>query len=162
MAMIILGKSTCPLCNKTLDKGQALTAFPAFLPYDHKYGRFSDAAFHTECIEKDLDYPEVDNMHYVWKKILDGAYEESRKMEGTIQEKEAHIVKAFEEVGWPPKNGVVVYASLDEGGDWFWADKDMWEEFEKAEAEEHRKMEKRREEAYRREREAWRYVRDDD
>lgn len=161
MALVLLGKTVCQLCKKTLDEGQELTAFPAFLPNDHRYGRFSDAAFHKECIEKDPDYPEVDNMFYVWNRILKEAWEESRKMEGTLQEKEAYIAKAYEEVGWPPKNGVVVYASIDEDGKWFWSDKDMWEEFEKAEKEAHDEMEARRKEARRREREAWRYSRDD-
>lgn len=162
MALIIRGKSLCPLCNKALEKDDKLKAFPAFLPSDHKFGKFSDAAFHEKCFQECPEAEDVDNMFYVWERIFKSAWEESRKLEGDLHEKEAYIAKAFTDVDWPPKNGVVVYLPLDEDGEWFWADKDMWEEFEKAEAEAHAEMEKRREEAYRREREAWRYSRDDD
>ena len=72
MAMIILGKSKCPMCNQILKENDPVTAFPAFLPYDHRFGRFSDAAFHTACFDKDPDSNDVDNMLYVWKKIMDG------------------------------------------------------------------------------------------
>ena len=166
MAMIIRGKSLCPLCNEPMQEGQELKAFPAFLPNDHRFGRFSDAAFHKACFEKDPEGQDADMMLYVWQKIFDQAYKESKELEGTLQEKEAYIAKAFADQEWPPKNGVVVYEQVftedGEEAEWWWADKDAWEEFEKAEAEEHRKMEERREEARRLEREAWRYSRDDD
>jgi len=160
MVMIILGKSKCPLCNQILEKNDPVTAFPAFLPYDHKFGRFSDAAFHTTCFDKDPDSNDVDNMLYVWKKIMEGR---PRNLK-TVEEIEAWSKDAFQD--WPPKNGVIVYEQCftDDGeeAEWFWADKDSWAEFEAAEDAANKEMEERREEARREEREAWRYVRDDD
>jgi len=160
MAMIIPGQSKCQLCNQTLEKNDELKAYPAFLPYDHRFGKFSDAAFHKKCAEADPDYNSVEDMLYVWKKIMDGRPRDLK----TIEEVEAWSKDAFQE--WPPKNGVIIMEQCftDEGeeADWFWADKDMWEEFEKAEDAANKEMEERREEARKQDREAWRYVRDDD
>lgn len=155
MAMIIRGKSTCPLCSKVLEKGDELKGYPAFLPYDHRFGKFSDAIFHKVCAEADPDYGDAEDMLYVWQKIMDSRPRDLK----TLEEMEAWTKEAFQD--WPPKNGVVVYTSLDEDGEWFWADKDSWEEFERVEAEAYKEMEERMEEAYRRDREARRYVRDD-
>jgi len=160
MAMIIRGKSKCPLCNQILEDTEHLTALPAFIPSDHRFGKFSDAAFHTECFEKDPDYNDVENMYYVYKKIMASRPKELK----TVEEIEAWTKDAFQD--WPPKNGVIIYEQcfMDDGeeAEWFWADKDSWEEFEKAEAEAHKEREERYEEARRRDREAWRYARDDD
>lgn len=160
MALIILGKSTCPLCNQILEKGEPLKAFPAFLPSDHRFGKFSDAAFHVACFDKDPDAGAVEDMHYVYNKIMDGRPKDLK----TIEEIDAWTKEAFQD--WPPKNGVIIYEQCftDEGeeAEWFWADKDMWEEFEKAEDAANKEREERMEEARRRDREAWRYVRDDD
>ena len=160
MALIILGKSTCPLCKKTLEKNDELKAYPAFLPYDHRFGKFSDAAFHKSCAEADPDFQSVEDMLYVFNKIIDGRPKDLKSAE----EIETWHKDAFQD--WPPKNGVVIFEQCftDEGEEasWFWSDKDSWEEFEKAEREAHEEMERRREEARREEREAWRYARDDD
>jgi hypothetical protein len=160
MSLIILGKSKCSLCNKILEDTDLLTAFPAFLPNDHKFGRFSDAALHTECFNKDIDSNDVDNMYYVYKKIMDSRPKELK----TLEEMEAWTKEAFQD--WPPKNGVIVYEQcfIDDGQEteWFWADKDSWAEFEAAEDAANKEMEERREEARKQEHEAWRYVRDDD
>jgi hypothetical protein len=72
MAMIILGQSCCPLCSKILEKGDELKAYPAFLPQDHRFGKFSGAAFHKTCAEADPDFTSVEDMFYVYKKIMDG------------------------------------------------------------------------------------------
>ena len=159
MAIIILGKSKCSICNKTLNEGDVVKSFPAFLPSDHRYGRFSDAGFHKDCVESDPDYTEVENMLYVYNKILDSRPKDLKD----VKEIEAWMQDAFQ--AWPPKNGVVVFEQMfpddTKEPDWWWTDKDMWEEFEKAEREENEKLEARREESRRLEREAWRYSRDD-
>jgi hypothetical protein len=156
MALVLLGRSKCPLCSEVMKEGEELKAFPAFLPYDHRFGRFSDAAFHKVCFEKDEDAQAVDDMLYVWERIMKSMPRDL----ATEEQRTAWYTENFQD--WPPKNGVVVYTSLDEDGEWFWSDKDSWEEFEKAEAAANKEMEERREEAYRRDREAWRYSRDDD
>jgi hypothetical protein len=160
MALIIYGKTICQMCNKTLEKNDELKAYPAFLPYDHRFGKFSDAAFHKACAEADPDFQGVEDMFFVYKKIMDSRPRDLK----SIEEIEAWGKEAFQD--WPPKNGVIIYEQcFPEDGqeaEWFWADKDSWEQFEKAEAEANREMEERREEARKREREAWRYARDDD
>jgi hypothetical protein len=160
MAIILLGKSLCPLCNEVMRGDQELKAFPAFLPYDHRFGKFSDAGFHKACFEKHPDAQDVDMMLYVWTKIMDGRPKDLK----TVEEIEIWAKDAFQD--WPPKNGVVVYEQVftEDGSEaeWWWADKDSWEEFERVEAEEHEKMKERHAEALREEREAWRYTRDDD
>jgi hypothetical protein len=160
MALIILGKSKCPLCSEVMKQGEELKAFPAFLPYDHRFGRFSDAAFHKVCFEKDSDASDVDDMLYVWQKIMDGRPKDLK----TIEEMDAWAKEAFQD--WPPKNGVVIFEQCftDDGqeAEWFWSDKDSWAEFEAAEAAATKEREERYEEARKRDREAWRYARDDD
>jgi len=157
--MIIHGKSQCLLCQKVLNKEDKIVGFPAFLPYDHKYGRFSDAACHKECFVKDPDHGAVEDMLTVYHMILDSRPRDLK----TLAEMDAWTREAFQD--WPPKNGVVIFQPMfpddsEEGG--FWMDADQYEEMCKAEEEEQKKMEERREDAYRREREAWRYSRDDD
>lgn len=160
MALIIRGKSKCPLCNQILDDNDHITAYPAFLPADHRFGKFSDAAFHTICFEKDPDAGAVGDMYYVWKKIFDGRPKDLK----TVEEIDAWTREAYQD--WPPKNGVIIYEQCftDEGeeAEWFWADKDMWEEWDASQEKAYKEMEERREEARRRDREAWRYARDDD
>lgn len=154
MALIISGKSICPLCKKAMHENEELTSFPAFLPLDHKFGKFSDASFHKTCFEAVPDAADVNDMYYVYQKIMDSKPKELK----TIQEIEEWSKEAFQD--WPPPNGVVVFTSLDDD-EWFWSDKDAWEEFEKAEEEAHKEMEARLEEDLKREREAYRFSRDD-
>lgn len=160
MAMIIRGQSKCPLCNQILEDTDHITAYPAFIPFDHKFGRFSDAAFHTECFRKDPDAGAIEDMHYVYRKIMDSRPKDLK----TLEEMEAWAKEAFQD--WPPKNGVVIYEQCftedGEEAEWFWADKDMWEEWDAAQEKASKEAEERYEEARRRDREAWRYARDDD
>ena len=50
MAIIILGKSECPICNKLINQGDELVGFPV-LSNDEKdlLYFFSDAGFHEAC-----------------------------------------------------------------------------------------------------------------
>lgn len=160
MAMIILGKSSCPMCNKTLENNDELKAYPAFLPFDHRFGKFSDAVFHKTCAEADPDFQSVEDMLFVYKKIMGGRPRDLK----TVEEMEAWSKEAFQD--WPPKNGVVIYEQcFPEDGteaEWFWADKDMWEEWDAAMEKADQERKERMEESLKREREAWRYARDDD
>jgi hypothetical protein len=160
MAMIIRGKSICPLCNEVLEEGEHLTAFPAFLPSDHLFGKFSDAAFHTICFEKDPDADAVHDVFYIWKKIWDSRPKELK----TIEEMEAWNKEAFKD--FPPKGRVVIFEQLfcsDDGceADWWYMDADDYQAMCDAEDKAYKEMEERRAEADRRERDAWRYARDD-
>ena len=51
MALVVVGKSRCALCDGILMDGDDITAFMAFLPPPHRFGRYSDAAFRRRCFE---------------------------------------------------------------------------------------------------------------
>lgn len=148
------------MCSKTLNANEELTSFSAFLPYDHRFGRFSDAAFHKNCFDSDPDANAVNDMYYVFNKIMEGCPKDLK----TVEEMETWTKEAFQD--WPPKNGVIImeqcFPEDGQEAEWFWADKDMWEEWDAAMDAADKEREERMEEALRREREAWRYVRDND
>jgi hypothetical protein len=51
MALVLLGKSICTICDEVLDAGQEIDGFAAFQVNKlDSLGRFSDAAFHHECL----------------------------------------------------------------------------------------------------------------
>ena len=63
MALVVLGKSTCALCEGVLEDGQDITAFPAFLPAKHRLWRYSDAAFHAQCFAAWSERPAFDALY---------------------------------------------------------------------------------------------------
>lgn len=99
-------------------------------------------------------------MYYVFNKIMEGCPKDLK----TVEEMETWTKEAFQD--WPPKNGVIImeqcFPEDGQEAEWFWADKDMWEEWDAAMDAADKEREERMEEALRREREAWRYVRDND
>jgi hypothetical protein len=156
--MIIEGKSLCLLCKKPLNKGDKIGGYPAFLPLDHKYGRFSDAAFHKECFAADPDHMAVDDMYTAYKMIRDSAPRDLKSMADIYAwEKEAYK-------DWPPKSGVVIFEPLledsEEGS--FWMDADQYKDMCEMEDKHEKERKERRDAARMREREMMRYDRDDD
>ncbi len=55
MALILLGKTICRLCNRPLLEVEGIVAFTAFLPQEHELSRYSDAGFHQRCFEASPD-----------------------------------------------------------------------------------------------------------
>lgn len=55
MALLIRGKTICPLCGKVILTNQAVVSFPAFLKKTHTLAMYSDAAFHQECFDNSPD-----------------------------------------------------------------------------------------------------------
>lgn len=54
MAIVILGKTRCAVCNKPILKGDEFVSFPAFVGNKlNPLSIYSDAAVHTSCIEND-------------------------------------------------------------------------------------------------------------
>lgn len=50
MAIILRGKTNCPLCGKLLEEGQEIVSFSPFISNDlDALWPFSDAAFHSTC-----------------------------------------------------------------------------------------------------------------
>jgi hypothetical protein len=55
MAIILLGKTNCPLCGKLLEEGQEIVSFAPFVGNElDPLWSFSDAAFHSLCFH---DHP---------------------------------------------------------------------------------------------------------
>lgn len=159
MAIIIRGKSKCPLCNQILEEHEKITAYTAFLPNTHRLGKYSDGAFHSSCWEKCPDKEEFEELYHLYLLIL-----RSRpKALKTVEEIEAWQKEAFQD--FPPKGRVVIFEQCFtddcEVGDWWYMDADDYQAMCEAEDKAYKEMEERRAEADRRERDAWRYARDD-
>ncbi|REC79126.1 hypothetical protein DRF60_07490 [Chryseobacterium elymi] len=53
MAIIFLNQSECPICKKTLDKGQDIVLFPSFTSdKNDKFYVFNDEGAHRSCLQK--------------------------------------------------------------------------------------------------------------
>lgn len=53
MAIIFLNQSECPVCKKTLDKGQDIVLFPPFTSdKNHQFYLFNDEGVHRSCLQK--------------------------------------------------------------------------------------------------------------
>lgn len=157
MAIVFIGFSKCSICHEVIEKSEELTGFPAFIPYDHKYGLFSDAALHKACYEKHPDKPEVDNFYTAFRMIQNSRPQNLK----TLEEMEAWSREAFKD--WPPKNGVVIFdpmfpdESPEEG---FFMDADDYKAMCEAEEQYDKEQEERRKEQDRLDRQGWKYVRD--
>ena len=56
MALVLLGESTCPLCDEVLEQGQDIVATSAFIEdSEHPLWPFQDAGIHRTCF---LEWPE--------------------------------------------------------------------------------------------------------
>lgn len=54
MAVFIVGKTRCPLCEQTIVEGQAIKSFPPFIPNElDPLWKFSDGVFHASCFQGD-------------------------------------------------------------------------------------------------------------
>ena len=89
LALIIRGKSICPICGRVLNESDALLATPAFLKSTHRLARFSDAAFHQECFLASPEHEEVERLWERYRAIW--ARAPSTLEEGEIWVKEAFL-----------------------------------------------------------------------
>lgn len=152
------GFTKCAICNEVIEASDESTGFPAFVPYDHKYGLFSDAALHKSCYEKHPDKSEVDAMYMAFRMIFDSRPKNLKKLD----EIEEWHRQAFK--NWPPKNGVVIFEPMfpdespEEG---FFMDVDDYNAMCEAENQHEQEQKVLRDESRRIGRDAWRYSRDD-
>lgn len=51
MAVLILGISTCSLCEKVLVGGDRVVSFPPFIEGRHKLWKYSDSNMHSQCFQ---------------------------------------------------------------------------------------------------------------
>ena len=52
MAIVLFGKTECPICLSVLEEHQDTISFLALFEENHKYYFCSDAAFHVSCFNK--------------------------------------------------------------------------------------------------------------
>jgi hypothetical protein len=71
MALLIPGKTQCPLCGKVIEQGQATAGFPAFLGSSHPLSRYSDAVFHADCFVNCPDKAALDALFKRYRDIWD-------------------------------------------------------------------------------------------
>ena len=71
MAILIQGKTICPLCRTPLDGARPMVGFPTFLPSGHALARFSDHVFHRTCFDADPQAPEVSQLYERYRRAID-------------------------------------------------------------------------------------------
>ena len=108
MAIIIKGKTTCPLCKQVIEEDHKVIAFSAFLPEDHYLYKFSDEAFHEDCLKKHEKYEELIKVYKGFNELyeqrplptkeemedFDTWYKNSAKVKNWLQELENYIEKS--------------------------------------------------------------------
>jgi hypothetical protein len=93
MALIIRGKTKCPLCQKLITENDDVISFPAFLGVGHPLNRFSDSAFHRACFAKSPESIQVESLYRRYRKI----WEERPKDLKSAEEIEAWGNEAFKD-----------------------------------------------------------------
>lgn len=54
MAIFIVGKTQCPLCEQIIEEGEEIVSFPPFIPNDlDPLWIFSDGVFHAACFYRE-------------------------------------------------------------------------------------------------------------
>lgn len=74
-------------------EGDAVVAFPAFLPSQHELSSFSDATFHRACFEHDPRRERVDRLYRAFREIWAARPRDL----GTLEEMEAWGREAFKD-----------------------------------------------------------------
>jgi len=72
MSIFVSGKSVCWICEKVLhtkNADQGFIGFPAFLPQDHRLGRFSDVVMHDSCFWACPESTEVEALYKEFEKL---------------------------------------------------------------------------------------------
>ncbi len=71
MAIVLLGKTKCALCEGAIEKDTPVKAFPSFLSRTHEFAKFSDAAFHEACFEQSTSCEPVNKLYSRYCEIWD-------------------------------------------------------------------------------------------
>ena len=69
MALLIPGKTKCPLCGEIIQNDQETVAYPAFIPREHRLGKYSDEVFHRSCFEACADRDAVEQLYQQFRAI---------------------------------------------------------------------------------------------
>lgn len=62
MALIFLGKSTCPLCGQILQEGENIIGLPPFCDASHELFEFSDVGYHEQCFKTWNRHEEIEKI----------------------------------------------------------------------------------------------------
>lgn len=88
MAIVILGRSRCAICNEVIERSDEVIATPAFIedPH-HSLWRFSDAGMHQSCF---LAWDRRGEFVAEFNRVFDTHYRGMRHMlpDGRIEERE--------------------------------------------------------------------------
>jgi hypothetical protein len=83
MARFFPGRSECALCGQIITRSDEFLSFPAFLPDDHVWWRYSDAHFHSKCFPKWEDSEGFLELYArfreIWKSAPDSPFEAREK-----------------------------------------------------------------------------------
>jgi hypothetical protein len=90
MALILRGKTICPLCGNLIGEGDDVFATPAFLKSTHPLSSFSDAAFHAKCFAESEERERVESLLQRCRTIASTA-------PTTLEEYEVWVKDAFRE-----------------------------------------------------------------
>jgi hypothetical protein len=93
MALFFPGHSKCVLCEKVIDRQSPVVAFPAFLPPNHRFARFSDGVFHQSCFEEWEGHQEFQKIYGRFEEIWDSRPRDLT----TLEEMEEWGKRAFQE-----------------------------------------------------------------
>jgi hypothetical protein len=75
MALLIRGKTICPLCGNLIAENDDVYATPAFLKPTHPLASYSDAAFHSQCFAATAERPDVERLLERYKSVMANAPE---------------------------------------------------------------------------------------
>ena len=93
MALVKFGSTKCRLCGETLQKGESVVAFPAFVPPNHAFFSFADCAYHQECFKAWVHVVCFQNLYESYRSIWD-----SRPANLSFKEAEEWGKHAFDKV----------------------------------------------------------------
>ena len=93
MAIFIEGKSICVRCGKTIESSAEVVGFPAFVPKNHEFSDFSDAAFHKECFLAWKDHEQFQSLYSDYERVW-----KSRPSDLSFEEIEEWGKQAFAQV----------------------------------------------------------------
>jgi hypothetical protein len=95
MALVILGKTTCAICGKVIERDQATIMFPAFLKTTHPLYRYSDSVMHSWCFDACPDKPELERIYSTFRAIWNSRPRDPE----AVDEMEAWGKSAFRDFG---------------------------------------------------------------
>lgn len=86
MALLMRGKTICPVCGRVIAVGDEVVATPSFLRPSHQLARFSDAAFHRRCFEGSPERAEVERLLALFSERMKAAPQTLEEYESWIRD----------------------------------------------------------------------------